>query len=111
MFTDTAGLARAMEYFAKLHPHLATPEGAYDQCIAASAAFIDLLLDRGVITRARAGARNWEVLEVDVVNHVSHYAARVGSTIIDWTARQFDPGADWPKVWAADDTTQGRANQ
>ena len=96
---DRPGLRAAIADFAAANPHLSTPAGAHHQCGRASADFIDLLLERGVLERRPADSWDWEVQEIAVIDHVSHRVARVGVTLIDWTARQYEPDAPFPKIW------------
>lgn len=86
-----------VEEFQELHGEYRTVAGAEDKCTEASAAFIDLLIERGFLDPRRPRSE-WEVQEIDVVDGTSHYAARIGVVIFDWTARQFDPMAEFPKV-------------
>lgn len=93
----TVTFQEVLDEFARLHPEYATQEGAKDCCVRASDGFISLLIARGFLEE-KCPRWEWEVMEVDVVAGVSHYAARVGCVLVDWTARQFDPAAPWPKV-------------
>lgn len=91
--------------FLLAHQEWATPEGARGQCSTASAAFLDLLLERKIITRRGQVTGEWDNEEVAVINGVSHRVARVGDLLIDWTARQFNPNALFPMI-----TTYRRLN-
>lgn len=84
--------------FLLTHQEWATPEGARGQCSTASAAFLDLLLERGVITPQGQFAGEWDNEEVAVIDGVSHHVARVRDLHIDWTARQFDADAPFPLI-------------
>lgn len=102
MFADIQtrpGLEEAIQKFAEHNPELSTPAGASLMCTAASAAFIDMLLGLGVLKIEGRRTREWEVQEIAVINGMSHWVARIGVLCIDWTARQFEPQADWPKMW------------
>jgi hypothetical protein len=83
-------LASAIEAFKVAHPAYGTAKGARDNCVKASGQFIDLLLARGI--------RSAYVDELDVVDGVAHKAVVVHGMWVDWTARQFDRRADWPKI-------------
>jgi hypothetical protein len=90
MVLDDPAFHEAVGEFRRLYPGYSTQEGARMMCTRASAEFIDLLLARGVI------GGGWEVMEYAVIDGLSHWVARIGFVLVDWTARQFDPGADWP---------------
>jgi len=83
-------LAEAIVVFRADHPKYGTPNGAHDNCCKASGQFVDLLLARGI--------RGAYVDEIDVVNGVAHKAVVIDGVWVDWTARQFDRSADFPKV-------------
>ena len=96
---ERPGLRQAITLFATQNPELSTPAGAYMKCTEASAAFIDALLNLNVLRLEGRRTGEWEVQEIAVINGVSHWVARIGILCIDWTARQFELEAEWPKMW------------
>jgi hypothetical protein len=82
-------IRRAIKDFALQHARYST-SGADDKCREASGLFCELLHKRGI--------KEAMVDEMAVVNGVAHKAVRIGNLWIDWTARQFDPKAAWPKI-------------
>jgi hypothetical protein len=101
------GMREAVEFFRAAHPEYGTPDGARFQCGWAVDRFAHLLQAAGVIGRAgsppapggEADPADWDTIELPGVGNVAHRGLRVGRTVFDWTARQFDPAADWPRVW------------
>lgn len=83
-------IKRAIKDFAKRHPEYGTETGANDKCREASGLFCELLHKRGI--------KEAVVDELAVVKGVAHKAVRIGDLWIDWTARQFDPQAPWPRI-------------
>lgn len=83
--------------FLRVHQEWATPEGAKGHCSTATGAFLDLLLERNLITPQGQFAGEWDNEEV-VIEGESHHVARVRDYLIDWTARQYDPEAAFPKI-------------
>jgi len=77
---------RIIAEFVSGNGHLSTPAGARGACYAASAAFVHFAADHGVPAEV-----------VAVGGHpVAHFAVRAAGEVIDFTARQFDTGADFP---------------
>lgn len=93
-----ADVTAACAEFASQHPQYADAHGAADMCQEASAEFLDLLIESGVLAPDGIQRSEWENAEAGIVDGYVHYAARVGPWLIDWTARQFDPEAPWPLV-------------
>lgn len=84
---------RLINEFRLKYPEFGTPEGASSMCRYASALFVTCLRQHGVWA--------W-VDEIDVVNDISHRAACLQvhrrTMWVDWTARQFNPDADFPVI-------------
>lgn len=81
-----------------------TQRGAYQQCTEASNDFLLVLEEHGV---TNATIEHFEVgIPEDAADYPPghfnmgwHWAVRVGSLVIDWTARQFQPRAAFPLIW------------
>ena len=86
----TKRIQSAIIKFAAEHPEYGTKKGAYDNCRKASGEFCTLLHKRGM--------KEALVDEFSVVNGVAHKAVRIGDLWIDWTARQFNPKAEFPVI-------------
>jgi hypothetical protein len=88
--------------FADRHPHLADPDLSRDRCIEAAEAFVAACQSAGVTAQVVTGARFGETEHFPGVRLLlnAHSAALICGTdmVYDWTARQFDPTADWPLV-------------
>lgn len=83
-----------------------TAAGAENRCNIASDAFLHVLEEYGIEGEIEHYER--EILldrkeyPYGALGDSSyHWAVRVGDTIIDWTARQFDEQAPFPAVWKA----------
>lgn len=99
-------LAALVLKFAGAAEQYADPSEAAGNCHGASTWFAGFMADSGyrpVIVHCR------ELYEIDrsrvvslwkTVNpaEVGHYVVRVGGRVFDWTARQFDPAADFPRI-------------
>lgn len=90
----TPELAWLVDEFAERNGDLADGSVARGQCYTTSWQFLDEAQDRGIIP---FGDEDHEVLQVYGF-HVPHYIIRVGGDTIDFTARQFDEGADFPVI-------------
>lgn len=100
-------LAPLLEEFARTKPARACahPAGAYANCLAVSSRCAEWLRARGVecgmlllsgsVEPFPEGSGRWPFCDP---REFSHSVVRVGDWSIDWTARQFRPGADWPEV-------------
>jgi hypothetical protein len=83
----------------------ATPEGAYANCLALSARYAAWLRDLGVpagilVMRGSRGAfpsaaGRWPGCDRE---GYAHWVTFSGDRCVDWTWRQFEPGASWPVV-------------
>jgi hypothetical protein len=81
------------------------PAGAYANCLALSVRCALWLRERGVECwllhmtgapeRFGSGAGRWPFTDPAATQH---WTVRVGDRSVDWTARQFRPGAGWPEV-------------
>jgi hypothetical protein len=96
--------------FGVTRPWLADPEQVRDRCDKVSGEFARLCADRGLPAKVVSGMRFGEIPEFPGTEVVlgGHFAVSVGTSVIDWTARQFDPCAqvpvvvslgEWRKVW------------
>lgn len=83
-------LRAVIKEFAAANPEYGTKGGAHDRCREASGKFCDAL--------EAAGFKGAVVDELDVVDGVAHKAVRIGDLWIDWTARQHDPKASFPRI-------------
>ena len=82
-----------------------TPEGAYANCLALSGRYTAWLRDAGVPagmlvlrgsrTAFPAAAGRWPAC--DPAGY-AHWVTLSGDVCVDWTWRQFEPGAAWPLV-------------
>lgn len=105
---DTSGgdgtLAEVAAGFASMHAHLADPVQAREVCVETSEAFVQACLQAGIPAKTVTGAKFGEVAQFPGVRLLlhGHTAALVadGDTdrVYDWTARQFNPTADFPTV-------------
>jgi hypothetical protein len=84
-----------IQAFAAKYQWLASPEGSRAQCINAS---INFLKSLGVAPEDMHLYMDSN-LEEDVDEHGEHHWVRIGKLNVDWTARQFDPTAPFPKMW------------
>jgi hypothetical protein len=85
-----------------------TPEGAYANCLALSARYTAWLREQGepagivaLLGSRRAfadAAGRWPLCPP--AGH-SHWVTVSGGWAVDWTRRQFEPGADWPATMPA----------
>src|SRR5262245_22440481 len=83
----------------------ASPDGAYANCLAVSTRCALWLRDRGVasglvhcegsLAPFPAGAGRWPFCDPGTFHH---WTVRVGDWSIDWSARQFDGRATWPRL-------------
>lgn len=95
----------------------ATPDKANGKCYKVSKVLVDQLRKIGVDARVIAcndflgDASKWHHWYADngfvvdgavVTENVGHHVVRVGSAFIDFTARQFFPGAGYPQVYDED---------
>ena len=104
-----ADLDDVIQSFRQSHPEYGTPEGAEDCCFTASCEFAEVCQEAGlpVCVKDEDGESIYDVLEVAGIEgqyHVdfkrfrNHWVLRVGNYIVDWTARQINPSADFPVV-------------
>lgn len=87
-------LSDAIETFKAQNLQWSTQSGALNQCHSASVRFIAHLGLEGI----RA--------ELLSINQGEHVVVIVDGVMVDWTARQFDPDDDFPKITEA---SHGRA--
>jgi hypothetical protein len=83
----------------------AAPAGAYANCLVLSVRYTawlrecgvaaGLLVLRGSRTQFPSAAGRWPYCDP---SHISHWTTVAGDWSVDWTARQFDPRAAWPRV-------------
>lgn len=83
--------------FAKQHPSMAHPRGAALKSYNAVDEFFDACIEAGIISPEGKGSE-WANEQLTVVQGVPHHVARIGDLVIDWTARQFNPSVEWPKI-------------
>lgn len=98
---DAVQLCAVDDGFARAHPHLADPHLCVDRCIEASTAFVAACHDAGISATTVVGARFGEDPHFPGVRLMlnAHTAVVLDdNTVYDWTARQFDPSAQWPTV-------------
>lgn len=86
-------LAAAVAQHVEERGRLFNPAQARDRCQSESAAFMETLAGFDIEATVVSGL----VMDGNVVL-AGHFAVRVGDDVWDWTARQFDPHADVPKV-------------
>lgn len=79
-----------------------TPRTAHDQCVWESERFAAALAEAGVEATIVSGMRCTTFLGVTIVQ-CAHVAVRVGDTVYDWTARQFNPDAGFPAVMTVEE--------
>lgn len=88
--------------FVASHTHFADPDLSRDRCIEAAEAFVAACQSAGVAAQVVTGARFGEAPQFPGVRLLlnAHSAALICETnvVYDWTARQFDPEAEWPLV-------------
>lgn len=102
--TVSTALASVVDQFAADHAHLADPAQAREVCVETSEAFVAVCLSAGLPAKIVTGAQFGETPEFPGVRLLlhGHTAALVGDGdhdwIYDWTARQFDPAAEFPAV-------------
>ena len=108
---DPTHLALLLDEFARTEPArvCADPAGAYANCLAVSARCAEWLRARGVecgmlwLSGSREpfpdGSGRWPYCDPREFRHAT---VRVGQWSIDWTARQFQPRAEWPEVMHVD---------
>ncbi len=96
-------LLKAVKAYCRKNRELATTDGAMGQCFMASVDLQQYLLDRGVLRGPQFKA--WDVEQIARTPHYevqfpwsNHWALRVGKTLIDVTARQFDASLPYPLV-------------
>jgi hypothetical protein len=87
----------------------ADPAGAYANCLAVSVRCAEWLRARGIecgllrLAASRApfphASGRWSSCDP---RELSHWTVSAGSWSIDWSARQFEPEADWPDVRRVD---------
>ncbi len=87
----------------------ATPEGAYANCLALSARYTawlraggvpaGMLVLRGSRVAFPSAAGRWPDCDPE---DYAHWVTFSGELCVDWTWRQFEPGADWPAVLPVD---------
>src|SRR5262245_45794380 len=106
-----AELGVLLQEFARTEPARACADsaGAYANCLALSALCAEWLrewgLECGVLRHAGSrtgfpeGAGRWPFVDP---REIGHWTVQVGPLSIDWTARQFEPRADWPAVRRVD---------
>lgn len=85
-----------LKTFAERHSFLATPEGSRNRCIDASIWFLQ---DLGI----PQDQWHWYMrsnVDQNPSETEEHHWVQVDGINIDWTARQFDPSASFPKMWA-----------
>jgi hypothetical protein len=87
-----------IQSFAARHPWLGTQAGAKSRCVDASLWFLQ---DIGVPAGKRHAflGNNGNPDEF-----LWHAFVKIGNLCIDWTARQYDPEAPFPKVWLSTET-------
>ena len=79
-----------------------TPWDAHDQCFEESQRFMQVLAKHGLQGEVVMGYQSEEMMGHQVVTQ-GHVGVRVGTTVYDWTARQFDDKAPVPKVVSISD--------
>lgn len=87
-------LTEIIDKFADDNPWCSDPDECRERCAQASFSFMEYVANANM----RASAISGFAMEGDVVLQ-GHFATLVGDNIVvDWTARQFDPDADCPRV-------------
>lgn len=76
------------------------PVAVREQCAIVSAEFVDRCRAAGIEAEVIQGLHMGEhkMFPGETLVLAGHYAARVGTTVYDWTARQFDPSAPVPLI-------------
>ena len=80
--------------FAQNHDFLGSQAGARNRCIDASVWFLQ---DLGIPRELWSNCMRDNLDEPGV--YEEHHWVCVGGVCVDWTARQYDPQAPFPKVW------------
>jgi hypothetical protein len=75
----------------------------HGNCAMVSDTFIDWLKERGIDSKFIGGEkavnRKWAESAKRAGEGDGHQAVRVGSTVIDWTAKQFDKSFPIPRIY------------
>lgn len=93
-------LAGLIAEFAVARPWLTDPLAVHDRCEWVSGEFARLCTSRGVAATVISGLRFGEIPEFPGRPLLlgGHFAVDASGTVVDWTARQFDPAAPVPLV-------------
>jgi len=116
---DQDRLEKACEVFKNFWPELEDPEEVQNMCEDFSERFRDLLLSFAVIWSCDEG-KEWRLEWFDLGDHrplpdvypykdawedgerEAHCVFRLGDTVYDWTARQYQDDAPVPLTWDAE---------
>lgn len=100
-----------VDWFVAGRPRLGTQSGSFNRCRQTVASLMSLLADHGIeshAVRLSEGQRyypkahpQWHRLGSSV--YWVHYALLVDGMVVDCTARQFDPEADFPSIRTPED--------
>jgi hypothetical protein len=93
-------------FFLAQHPELTMPSAAFQQCVARSREFAELVAEHGfrpVIVHCEEfiGELSPHAYERWIGENPQmfiHHVVRVGGRVFDWTARQFDAYAEVPLI-------------
>lgn len=99
-----ATLRQLIEMFQARHPRLTDPTFADNQCQIKTSEFVDEAIGAGldariVRVRRHRGKPPIPGSIATISREVEHLLAVVDGTGIDFTRRQFDPGADLPTLY------------
>lgn len=100
-----------VDWFVAGRPRLGTSSGSFNRCRQTTASLMSLLAEHGIESHAVRLSEaqgyypdahpKWHRLGAAV--YWVHYAVLVDGMVVDCTARQFDPKADFPKISTPDE--------
>lgn len=90
-----------LDSFAKKYSFLSTKSGCLNRCIDASILFLDHIGIRKDVWHLYMRS-NCDDVNVNELNE--HHWVCVDGLNVDWTARQFDETASFPKIWVENNT-------
>lgn len=102
-------LQKQIKKFRTKNDYLGSPTWSMGLCVFASGSFVQELF--GI---PEAAGQNPHIVDVTKDPYYAklissgsynarHYVARVGNYLIDWTARQFRPEEQFPRIWGVSD--------